>query len=181
MPKLTNRAVLVYWVPAVVMLVIIAVESTDAFSGAHTGRMLSRLLGVFSIHLPSERLNFINGLLRKCGHVLGYGFLSFWFFRGCRGTYRALAGYYDWRTSRVSTLPRERAFDFLWRLQWALLAMTGTALAAIADEVHQKFIPSRGGSWWDVLLDFCAALGAQILIYWAARRNAQKARTMGPV
>jgi VanZ family protein len=173
---LRTRSFLVYWVPAIIMLALISVESTDSFSGAHTGHMLSVFLGMFSIHLPAEQLDLINGSLRKCGHVVGYGFLSFLLLRACRGTYRALAGYYDWRTSRVSSLPREHAFRFLWRFQWALLALAGTALTAIADEMHQKFIPSRGGSWWDVLLDSCAGLAAQVLIYWFAARNAQRAQ-----
>jgi VanZ family protein len=159
-----------------VMLAIIAAESTDTFSGAHTGHMLSALLGMLSIHLPLEQLDLLNAVLRKSGHVLGYGFLSFLFFRACRGTRRALAGYYDWRTSRVSSLPRQQAFRFLWRLRWALLALAGTALTAIADEMHQKFIPSRGGSWWDVLLDSCAGLAAQVLIFCFATRIARRAQ-----
>ena len=176
MPKLTTRAFLVYWVPPIVMLAIIAIESTDYFSGAHTGQMLTRFLGLFSIHLRAEQLDLINGVLRKSGHVLGYSFLSFLLFRACRGTYRALAGYYDWRTSRVSSLPRQHAFRFLWQLPWALLAWAATALTAIADEMHQKFIPSRSGSWGDVLLDSCAALAAQVLIYCFAAHNARRAQ-----
>jgi len=174
--KLTTRAFLVYWVPAILMVGVIAVESTDFFSGHHTGRILAKLLALFSIHLPVRDIHLLNAILRKCGHVTGYGFLCFLFFRACRGTYRALSGYYDWRTSRISTLPPEPAFRFLWQLPWSLIALGATALTAIADEMHQKLIPSRTGSWWDVLLDSCAALGAQVLIYWFAARSARRAR-----
>jgi VanZ family protein len=158
-----------------IMLAIIAVESTDHFSNAHTREMLRSLLAWFSIHPSLRAINKANLALRKCGHVVGYGLLSFLFFRACRGTFRALAGYYDWRTSRVTRLPRPHAFHFLWRLPWALLAMAITGLTATADELHQMTIPSRTGTWWDVLLDSCAGLLAQILIFCFAARNSRRA------
>ena len=176
MPKLTRRAFLTYWVPAIVMLGLIAMESTDRFSGAHTNSMLRTFLGWFSIHLHPETLGQFNGVLRKCGHVTGYAFLSFLLFRACRGTYRALAGYYDWRTSRLRGLPPEQAFRFLWQGLWLWIALLGTAATAIADEMHQKFIPSRGGSWWDVLLDTGAAIAAQLLILAFASHKAMRAQ-----
>jgi VanZ family protein len=165
-----------FWVPAMIMLGIIAAESTDRFSSNHTMGMLSRLLAWFSLRLSPHTIERANSILRKCGHVLGYGLLSFLFFRACRGTYRALAGYYDWRTSRVAKLPVQQAFRFLWQLPWALLALGATVLAATADELHQMTIPSRGGSWRDVLLDSCAGLLAQILIFQFAVRNARRAK-----
>jgi VanZ family protein len=158
-----------------IMLAIIAVESTDRFSGAHTREMLRSLLAWFSIHPLAQTISAINAILRKCGHVVGYSLLSFLFFRACRGTFRALAGYYDWRTSRVTRLPHPHAFRFLWQLPWALLAMGVTALTATADELHQMRIPSRTGTWRDILLDSCAGLLAQILIYYFAVRNSRRA------
>jgi VanZ family protein len=164
-----------FWLPAMIMLAILAMESTDRFSSAHTREMLRTLLGWFSIHVSARTIGNANLILRKSGHVLGYGLLSFLFFRACRGTYRALAGYYDWRTSRVTRLPRPHAFRFLWKLPWALLAIGVTVLTATADELHQMRIPSRTGTWRDVLLDSCAGLLAQILIYYFAVRNSRRA------
>jgi len=158
-----------------VMLMIIAMESSNRFSAVQTSGMLKNFLAFFSIRLRAETLNLLNAVLRKCGHVLGYGFLSFLLFRACRGTFRALAGYYDWRTSRIKGLPLEQAARFLWQSPWALVALGGTALTAIADEMHQKTIPSRTGSWWDVLLDTCAGLIAQMLIFWFAARKMRQA------
>jgi VanZ family protein len=37
------------------------------------------------------------------------------------------------------------------------LAVLGTAVIAGCDEFHQHFLPNRGGSPWDVLLDCCGA------------------------
>jgi VanZ family protein len=40
------------------------------------------------------------------------------------------------------------------------------------DEWHQSYIPSRTGTWHDVLLDSSAALVALILIrFWISRRT----------
>lgn len=158
------------------MLIIIAFESTDRFSSAHTGVMLGRFLRWLSIRPTPDTLQTVNAVLRKCGHVLGYGILSFLLFRACRGTYRALAGYYSWRTSRLNGIPLREAFHFLWQFSWALLALCGTALAAITDEVHQMGIPSRTGSWWDVLLDSSAAFASQVLIFVFAVRKTRCAQ-----
>jgi len=38
-------------------------------------------------------------------------------------------------------------------------------LVASLDEWHQTFIPSRTGTWHDVVLDGSAAVGGQILLY----------------
>jgi VanZ family protein len=180
LPRLTIRSFLIFWCPAAIMLVLIAIESSDRFSGAHTGEWLRSALAWFSIHPSSQTLAKTNIVLRKCGHVLGYGLLSFLFFRACRGTYRALAGYYDWRTSRLTRLPRKHAFRFLWQVPWALLALGVTALTATADELHQMRIPSRTGSWWDVLLDSCAGILAQILIFSFATRSSRRAERTQP-
>jgi VanZ family protein len=40
-----------------------------------------------------------------------------------------------------------------------------SALVASLDEWHQTFIPSRTGVFSDVILDSCAALIAQVLIF----------------
>lgn len=156
------------------MLGVIAVESTDRFSGQHTAEILKGFLSWFSIHLNARLLSRVNLALRKCGHFVGYGLLSFLFFRACRGTYRVLNGYYDWRTSRLARLPRQHVFGFLWKMPWALLALAVTILTATADELHQMRIPSRTGSWWDVLLDGSAGLVVQILIFSAAMRNSRR-------
>ena len=55
------------------------------------------------------------------------------------------------------------------------LALVFTALVASLDEWHQSYIPSRTGTWHDVLLDSTAALVALILIrFWIARRTGNR-------
>jgi VanZ family protein len=52
-----------------------------------------------------------------------------------------------------------------------LIGLIISLSVAIIDEIHQSFVPSRTSSARDVLLDFCGALFAQILIWYAVRRK----------
>ena len=86
-----------------------------------------------------------HAVLRKTGHFVGYFTLSVLLFR-------------SWRASfpRLSTR---------WCLQWATLAFLCTSLVAILDEWHQGFLPSRTGTFRDVILDSSAGLVAQIALF----------------
>lgn len=75
---------------------------------------------------------------------MGYFILSVLLFRSWRATF-----------PRLSTR---------WCLQWAALAFLSTALVASLDEWHQSFLPSRTGTFRDVVLDSSAALVAQVLL-----------------
>ena len=59
------------------MLTLIALESTDTMSGAHTGEHLRHLLLWVGIHLGERQLELLNLVLRKAGHMVGYGLLCF--------------------------------------------------------------------------------------------------------
>ena len=98
-------------------------------------------------------------VLRKTGHVIGYGILSFLLFRA-------------WR---VTLQPLESA----WALRWAAISFIMTACVASLDEWHQTFLPSRTGRVADVLLDSSAALAVQFLLWvMLSRRNPQPAHTI---
>jgi hypothetical protein len=55
-----------------------------------------------------------------------------------------------------------------------LLAAILCALFAISDEYHQTFVPGRGGTWTDVVID-CVGFGLAALLAWIfeARRARQ--------
>ena len=103
-----------------------------------------------------------HALLRKTGHFVGYFTLSVLLFR-------------SWRASfpRLSTR---------WCLQWAALAFLGTSLVAMLDEGHQSFLPSRTGTFRDVILDSTAGLVAQIALFailqWKSLRAKRRALPM---
>jgi VanZ family protein len=85
---------------------------------------------------------------------VGYGILSVLLFRAFRATLPAMS-------------------DVKWTLRWATIAVLGTALVASLDEWHQTFIPTRTGTIRDVILDTCAGIAAQTIIFlwWMSRKK----------
>lgn len=138
------------WIPALIWIAIICVESTDLLSAEHTGSFLYALLTRFFGSIDFEQFAHWHHYLRKLGHIVGYATLSWLLFRA-------------WRATLPSLGPR------LWSLPWARLAFWMTAAVATLDEFHQSFIPSRTGTFRDVILDSTAALCMQFAIFVALR------------
>jgi len=61
-----------------------------------------------------------------------------------------------------------------WNWRWAGVAFVVAAGVASLDEWHQTFIPSRTGTFHDVLLDSTAALVAQAVIFLIVMRRASQ-------
>jgi VanZ family protein len=137
-----------YWSPVLAMLALISLESTEVMSGTHTRAILARLMQWIGHPLSLQSLDLLNLVLRKAGHVVGYGLLCFSWLLLLRGTYRL------W-----------------WRPVWAALALLCTVTVAVADELHQMRIPGRNGHLRDMLLDLSAALIAAALVWGRAQRR----------
>jgi len=58
-------------------------------------------------------------------------------------------------------------------LQWATLAFLNTSLVATLDEWHQTFLPSRTGTFRDVILDSSAGLVAQMAVFALIRMSSR--------
>jgi VanZ family protein len=144
-----RHKVLKAWIAAILWLIVIAIESTDLLSAHHTSQILYPLLH-FLFGLDPDRFETWHFFIRQGGHVFGYGLLSILLFRA-------------WR----ETLPEKTGAQWTWR--WAGIAVLGTAVVASLDEWHQSFIPSRTGTPRDVLLDTCAGIAAQFLLFLLAR------------
>jgi VanZ family protein len=140
-----RHQVLKAWIAAILWLIVIAIESSAWLSASNTSRFLYPFLHLL-FGLDHAHFEVWHFYIRKGGHVFGYGLLSVLLFRA-------------WR----ETLPAVRGVR--WTFRWANIAVIGTALVASLDEWHQSFIPSRTGRWQDVVLDTCAAVGAQILVF----------------
>lgn len=123
------------WLPVVVCVAIIVLESTEYFGANHTSGPLRSLFQTLFGPVSDAVWDRIHHYIRKSGHFLGYGAVG-------------LAWLRAWRM----TLPE---FRFLSN---AALAMLGTGLLASWDEWHQSFLPNRSSSPWDVLLDCSGAL-----------------------
>lgn len=145
MQNIDRHQTLKAWIAAILWLIVIAIESTSYLSAANTGRFLYPLLhwmfGVDHAHFGTW-----NHYIRKSGHVFGYGLLSILLYRAWRETFH-------------------RQGNPKWAWRWSAMAILGTAVVASLDEWHQTFLPSRTGRWQDVVLDTCAGIAVQILIF----------------
>ena len=130
------------WLPVVIGIGIIMVESTELFGANHTNHPLRWLWEALFGPVGAGQWEQIHRLIRKCGHFFGYGFIGV-----------------AWLRAWWMTLPHSHFVED------AFLALMGTSLVASLDELHQSYIPNRTGSPWDVLLDCCGALTLQLIVY----------------
>jgi VanZ family protein len=124
---------------------VIFTFSTDTFSSEHTQGVVIGVLHTLLPHAPESTLLALHAFIRKCSHVGEYFVFGVLLFHAIQTPGRG------------------------WRLQWAFLAILIAALYASSDEIHQIFVPSRGASIWDALLDTGAA-GAAQLTAWIVNR-----------
>jgi VanZ family protein len=123
------------WWPVVAGIAVIAVESSKYLGADHTSHPLRWLVQAIFGPMTDSSWETVHHYIRKSGHFIGYGALGV-----------------AWLRAWWMTLPASRF------LADAALALLGTALVASCDEWHQKFLPNRTGTPWDVLLDSCGAL-----------------------
>lgn len=135
---------------------MIAVESTNIGSAEHTDWLLYPIFH-FVFRMDPDAFAVWHMLLRKTGHFVGYFILSVLLFRSWRATF-----------PRISTR---------WCLQWATVAILSSSLVAILDEWHQSYLPLRTSSVRDVILDSCAALVAQFVLFGILRTQPPRAET----
>ena len=134
------------WLPVLIGVVIIAIESTETFGANHTSGPLRRVWEALFGAVTDPRWEVIHHILRKCGHFFAYGFIGL-----------------AWLRAWWMTLPKSQFFTD------AALALLGTAFIASCDEIHQTFLPNRTGTVWDVLLDCSGALVLELIVYLFAR------------
>ena len=94
--------------------------------------------GLLASLLPAALVDGVNFTMRKLGHVSAYGLHTTLWLRALRG-------------------------GRPWSARFAAEAVLMTLAVATIDEVHQSFVPSRGGSAFDVLLDTCGGALAVLL------------------
>ena len=130
------------WLPVVLGIAVIVVESTEMMGADNTSRPLRLMYQAIFGSVTDARWEVVHHYIRKSGHFIGYGLIGL-----------------AWLRAWWFSMPRSRfALD-------ALLALLGTALIASADEFHQSFLPNRTASPWDVLLDCSGAVTLQLVVY----------------
>jgi VanZ family protein len=140
------------WLPVLLGIVVIMIESTAMFGADNTSRPLRILFEAIFGRVTDAHWKIIHHYIRKSGHFVGYGLIGL-----------------AWLRAWWMTLPRSHF------LPDALLALVGTGLIASCDEWHQTFLPNRTGTPWDVLLD-CTGAVTMCLLAWAILRKFRPAR-----
>jgi VanZ family protein len=148
-PKSTLGAWLRAWWPALLWGAIISFLSTDSFSSAHTSRIFEPLLRWLLPSLSIDDFELLHHIIRKCAHFAEYFIFGLLLYHGFRASHR---------DSRP------------WHWSWAVIAWLIAACYSALDEIHQIFVPSRGPSAWDALLDSTAALCALAVLFFLYRR-----------
>jgi VanZ family protein len=136
------------WLAVVAWAAVISAFSTDTFSSDHTSRILLPILHWLLPQASASTLDLLHHLIRKCAHVVEYFIFGVLLFRALRAPAKG------------------------WNVRWAATALFLAAAFAAFDEFHQSFVPSRGASGWDALLDTSAAAAAQLILWLWAQRNA---------
>ena len=133
-----SRQVQLGWLPVLIWMALIFLVSTDLGSAAHTSRFIEPLLRwLFRGRLNAATVAEVHHLIRKTAHLTEYAVLA----------------YLAW-----SALRRSLAYP-------AVPALVLTAAYAASDEFHQSFVPSRGASVEDVLIDTAGATLGLLLLY----------------
>lgn len=138
----TRLHLLSAWIPVVLGIAVIVIESTEFMGADHTSGPLRALFQAIFGAVPDARWEIIHHSIRKSGHFIGYGLIGL-----------------AWLRAWWMSLPHSRF------LPDTILALAGTAVMASADEYHQSFLPNRTSSPYDVLLDCWGALTLQLLVY----------------
>lgn len=137
------------WWPALAWAAMISILSTDTFSAEHTSRIIEPLLRWLIPSISPDTLDLVHHLIRKSAHFTEYFIFFLLLYHGIRAT---------------------RKTNLRWHWSWALIAWLIAALYSVLDEIHQIFVPSRGPSPWDSLLDSTGALFALIVLFLLYRR-----------
>jgi VanZ family protein len=155
---------LLHWIPAIIGIIVILIESTGTMSADNTSRWLLPIWEKLFGPITPERWAVVHHYIRKTGHFVGYGLVSLGFFEGWRATFSSKARSHGWIFALA-----------------APLALVSTLALASWDEWHQSFLPGRTSAVGDVGIDFSGAVVAHLLlllvlvIVWRVR--AARART----
>ena len=137
------------WLPVVLWMGLIFGGSTDVMSSHRTSRFIGPLLRWLIPNISDETIGAVQTVVRKGGHVAEYSVLAVLIWRARRKWFKHDSRPWSWR---------EVARIVLY-----------SGLYAATDEFHQWFIPSRGASVWDALLDILGA-AAGLLLLWRLGR-----------
>jgi VanZ family protein len=140
-------------------MAVIFMNSTDAMSSAHTSRFFVPLLHWLFPNLSQDAIDTIHLCIRKSAHLFEYGMLAFLLWLA------------------ISEKKKDpKAVD--WRR--AGLAQLIATFYGATDEFHQIFVPSRGASVHDVMIDASGAAVTLAVITFVSWRRQVRASGATP-
>jgi VanZ family protein len=130
------KSLLKYWLPLLVWLGVIFVDSTDVMSAEHTSRFIVPFLLWLKPNASPEAVATVQFIIRKCAHAGEYAVLALLLFR-------------------VAVC--------MTNLKWSKLVLYVSIwsiclFVAATDEFHQTFVKSRGPSIRDIMIDGAGAI-----------------------
>jgi len=140
-----------YGLPVLLWMAVIFVGSTGVLSSQRTSRFIGPFLRWLIPDISDDTVRAVQTVVRKGSHVAEYSVL----------------GVLLWRARRRPTRNDPRPWS--WREAAFALFLAGGY--AVTDEFHQWFVPSRGASGWDVLLDTLGAAAGILLLWRLGRRR----------
>ncbi len=143
----------VWWVTTIAWGVTIYQLSTETFSGVFSRWLLSEILTLLSVEVSPATFHLLHILLRKLAHLTEYGIYALLL-------YGSLGG----------------GRDFSWRGRRAGWCIGIAAVYSLTDELHQLFVPGRGGSLADSALDTSGSALALLAVYIVDRLRQARAR-----
>jgi VanZ family protein len=134
--------------PLVCCIALICYASTAAMAAPQTSRVIGPILRWLFPGITDGQLLAAHMAVRKLAHLTEYGVLAL--------------------LAARAFLTSSKAFL---RTRWYAAAFALAAALALLDELNQKFTPTRGGSFWDSLLDMTGATLALAAVALLRRRR----------
>jgi VanZ family protein len=150
------RSFLKYWLPLLVWLGVIFLDSTDLMSAEHTSRFIVPFLRWLKPDISVETLASIHFIIRKCAHLSEFAILALLLLH-----------------ASISLTNLKRSARVVYASVWV-----ACLIVAATDEIHQTFVVSRGASATDVIIDGAGAiLGLLIGAIFTRRRSRKLGKT----
>lgn len=139
-----------YWLIPVLWAGMIYFASSDKGSAQRSSRLIAPVVRWLIPDISDAALWRVVFMARKGAHVTEYAIFAVLLW---------------WALRHSSRSEKTRG----WNGRRAGLAWVLATLFALSDEWHQKFVPTRQGSPWDVLID-AAGAAAGLLVVWVLGR-----------
>lgn len=132
------------WLPVFIWMVVIFSASADTQSSYHSSRIIEPLLRWLFPHIQPNQIWPVVLIARKCAHLAEYAIFAVLIWRGVRSLSVPNTGW-SWRVARNA---------------WFCVVVY-----AMTDEWHQRFVPTRQSSPWDVVIDSTGGAVGLLLLY----------------